>query len=177
MQVRVYEKQRLAALRKLKSAVKNRTTPRMQTLIAGEIAKYESLQESCAHSIVKYQQGILTLEKLDQMRQTTTDFADITRMLGKMNKELNLRRTATMARNYERNMDIMEQKEETFSDLVVGRDEMDEASQSRARDYIQKARAEAGLDVEASLPSSSSAAPRVELTDDDQALISRVMGL
>jgi hypothetical protein len=98
MQVRMYEKQRAAAARKLKAAVKNGAPARRQTLIATEIAKYESMQDACAFSVVKYQQGILTLERLDQMRQTTTDFADVTRMLANMNKQLNLRRTASMAR-------------------------------------------------------------------------------
>ena len=107
----------------------------------------------------------------------TKDKTDITRMLGAMNRQLNLRRVASMARKYERNMDIMEQGEETISDLIVGRDEMDEESKGRASEYIQKARSEAGLDVEAALPSSSSAPLRPELSEDDQALIESVMRL
>ncbi len=74
-------------------------------------------------------------------------------------------------------MDIMEQGEETVSELIVGRDEMDEESKGRANEYIQKARSAAGLDVEASLPSSSSAPLRPELSEDDQALIESVMRL
>jgi hypothetical protein len=189
VQVNLYERQRLSAVRKLDQAVKGRSTERRLKLIGNEIANYENLQDACAYSIVKYQEGILTLEKLDQMRQTTTDFAEITKQLAKMNKSLGLRKTATMARNYERNMDIMEQKEETMSELIVERHDTDAEGKARADQYIQKARAKAGLDAEVSMPapsrrptesqasSSSSSSSSSTMNNEDEAMLKRVMEL
>jgi hypothetical protein len=108
---------------------------------------------------VKYQQGLVTLEKLDQMRQTTTDFAQITNLLKTMNRRLNMKATVKMARDYDKNMDIMEHKEETMSDLLLERDELDGESIKKADEYIQKAREKAGLDTDSKFSTVSGRIP------------------
>jgi hypothetical protein len=176
-QIRVYEMHRSKAERQLRMVIKKgNATQRMQDLLGTQIAKYESIQEQCAYSIVKYQQGLISLEKLDQMRQTTTDFAHITLLLVEMNRRLNMKRTVSMARAYDRHMDTMEVKEDTMAEMLLERDEMDTESIEKAHKYVQKAREKAGLETEEKLPAAQKG--KIADTDaQDDALIRRVMNL
>ena len=183
IQIKMYEKQRKQAQAQLTQVVRRgNATDRRTALLGQKVAKYDSLQDQCAYSIIKYQQGLLTLEKLDQMRQSTTDFHKITRELTVMNRKLNMGKTVKMAKQYDRQMDIMESKEETMSELLVERDEMDSEAQSEAQKYVQKAREAAGLDAESSMPSAHRSAPGVRqhapaLSQEDKELIARLESL
>lgn len=186
--IKRYERQRLRSVAKLKQAVKNRATANRLDQIGKELANYESLQNECGNSIIIYQEGIQTLERLHQMIMTTEDFKDINTQLTTVNRRLNLNKTVSMTRSYERNMDTLEQKDVMMRELIVDRHEYTEESRSRANEYIQKAREEAGLVVEGSMPSSSKAGPSSEasgsssssqsaMSDEDRKLFERVMGL
>lgn len=177
-QIKRYEQDRKKAERQLNNIIKRGDASERRLALCGKkVAKYDALQDQCAYSIIKYQEAMLTLEKLDQMRATTTDFHHITRELNRMNTKLNMKRTVRMSRHYDRQMDQMEYKEELMSDLLVERDDMDAETSQKAKIYVNRAREAAGLSVEDKMPRAKTSQGHHTLSKEDAALIARVENL
>jgi hypothetical protein len=131
-----------------------------QNILGEQIANYAELQIRCGMSIVRYQKGLQTVTQLEQMRDTTMDFAMITKELSRMNRTLNLRNIVFMTRSYDRHMDIMEDKDTFVKEALLDRNDMDEDTQKQGKMYVDKARTRAGLATETQLSNAERRTPQ-----------------
>lgn len=182
VEIRLLERKRRGDRAALHRMAKKGEGDRMMDLQSRMISKWETMQEQCAYSIIKYQEGLITLMNIEQMLHTTSDFGKITSMLGTMNRTLNLKTTAKMTKAYDKGMDHMETKEEMMSEMFVERDSQDVAAQGKAKKYLEEARDAAGLKRESDMYEAEGTRRRGRgkepvLSEEDRKLLARVEGL
>ncbi|GMM49443.1 ESCRT-III subunit protein [Starmerella bacillaris] len=112
----------------------------------------------------------LRIQTVRGNQQMAQSMLGASKLLGNMNRQMNLPQLSKIAMDFERQADIMDQRQEMMDDAIedsMGNDEIDEDEESE--EIVAKVLDEIGIDMSQQLGSVPSTQPQLEMNDDLEA--------